>query len=232
MNLSIEALPGLVEVTSVQAQARLQDIEFICKVARAYGCAATMVNPCYLNYTFKNTIGFDEIKKAAAICFPLGCDLTSVKVYSAKQAELLGAQEIDMMMNVGALLSGNLKYVKHDIDAVCESVKVPVKVVIEASLLSDEEIATAAKVVVKTRAEYIKTNTGFYEKPTTVDTIKIIRDAVGDDIKIKASGGIRSAETMLQMVEMGVDRFGISGIYALDIFRDIDKQLGREHAEI
>ncbi|MDL2237083.1 deoxyribose-phosphate aldolase [Christensenellaceae bacterium OttesenSCG-928-K19] len=232
MNISMEALPGMVDVTQVTAQARLQDIEFICKIAKAYGCAATMVNPCYLTYTIKNTIGYDEIAKGAAICFPLGCDLTSVKVYSAKQSEIMGAQEIDMMMNVGAFLSGNMKYVRQDIEAVCDSVKVPVKVVLETSLLTDAEIGIAAEQVAKTKASYIKTNTGFYSKPTTPEIIRIIKNAVGDDIKIKASGGIRTIEDMMKMAELGVDRFGISGIYALDIFRQIDKELGREAPEI
>jgi deoxyribose-phosphate aldolase len=223
--MSYEALPGMTDITSVFAEARLSDIEYICNVAKAYGCAATMVNPCYLNFTFKNLIGYDSILKDAAICFPLGCDLTSVKVYSAKQAEIMGAQEIDMMMNVSAFLSGNLKYTKHDIDAVCDSVKVPVKVVIEASLLNDKEIASAAELVAKTKAAYGKTNTGFYDKPTTMDTIRIIKDAVGDSIKIKASGGIRSKEAMLEMAEMGVSRFGIRGPAAHAIFKDMTRRL-------
>lgn len=234
MNVNIESLPKMVDITCVNAEAKLSDIEFICKVARTYECAATMVNPCYLSYTIKNTIGigYSNILNDAAICFPLGCDLTSVKVYSAKQAEILGAQEIDMMMNVGAFLSGNMKYVRQDIEAVCDSLRVPVKVVLETSLLSDTEIAQAAEQVAKTKAAYIKTNTGFYAKPTTPNTIKIIRDAVGDSIKIKASGGIRTIDDMVAMTELGVERFGISGIHALPIFQEIDKKMNRESPEI
>lgn len=232
MDIYMESLPGMVDVTQVSAQARLQDIQLICNIAKAYQCAATMVNPCYLSYTIKNTIGCDTILNAAAICFPLGCDLTSVKVYAAKQSEIMGAQEIDMMMNVGAFLSGNMNYVRNDIQAVCDSVKVPVKVVLETSLLSDTEIGIAAEQIAKTNAAFIKTNTGFYEKPTTVETIKLIKNAVGDDIKLKASGGIRSIEDMLQMAEMGVNRFGISGTHALAIFQQIDKELKRESPEV
>ncbi|HBU11510.1 MAG TPA: deoxyribose-phosphate aldolase [Clostridiales bacterium] len=232
MEINMEMLPGMVDVTQVGAQASLKDIEFICKTAKAYGCAATMVNPCYLTYTIKNTIGYDDIKNCAAICFPLGCDLTSVKVYSAKQSEIMGAQEIDIMMNVGAFLSGNMKYVRQDIEAVMDSVKVPVKVVLETSLLTDTEIGIAAEQVARTKAAYIKTNTGFYDKPTTPEIVKIIKNAVGDDIKIKASGGIRTVDTMMEMAELGVDRFGIRGACALDIFREIDKKLGREPLEV
>ena len=232
MDISLESLPGMVDVTAIMADARLSDIEFTCKVAKTYACKSTIVNPCYLTYTIKNTIGYDDLLNGTTAGFPFGSELTSVKVYAAKQAELMGAQEIDMVMNLGAFLSGNIKYARQDIQAVCESVSLPVKVIIEAALLKDTEIAAAAELVARAGAAFVKTNTGLYQKPTTAEQVRIIKDAVGDSVLIKASGGIRTADGMLAMIEAGADRFGIGARSALAIFSEIDQKLGRKTPEI
>ncbi len=228
MSINIETLPGMVDVTAIMADARISDIEFTCRVAKAYRCRSIIVNPCYLTYALKNTIGHDHILKGTTAGFPLGSELTSVKVYAAKQAEIMGAQELDIVMNVGAFLSGNLKYTRQDIDAVCESVKIPVKVIVEAALLSDTELFAAAALVSKTKAAFVKTNTGLYQKPTTVAQVQIIHDAVEGRIPIKASGGIRSLADLLNMVDAGASVFGIGAKSAHAIFQEIDRTLKRD----
>ncbi|MEF9990325.1 MAG: deoxyribose-phosphate aldolase [Christensenellaceae bacterium] len=221
-------LTKMMDITSVAADSRLSDIDLICTIAKVYDCASTITLPCYLSYTIKNTIGYDQLLHGSTIGFPCGGDLTCTKVYEAKQLALLGAQELDMVMNVGAFLSGNLKYAKQDISAVIEAVKIPVKVIIETALLSDAQIAKAAELAAGAGAAFIKTSTGFYGKPTTVQMIKIIKDAIGDTAKIKAAGGIHSVDTILEMIDAGADRFGLGILGATTVLREIDQRLERD----
>ena len=225
---SLEDLPRMIDITSIYADSRLCDIDRVCDIAKAYHCASTIAFPCYLAYTIKNTIGYDDLLKGSVTGFPYGGELTSAKVYEAKQLELLGAQEIDMVMNVGAFLSGNLKYTKQDIATVCEAVKLPVKVIIETAFLDDTQIAKAAELAVSAGAAFVKTSTGLHGRPTTVEMIRIIKNAIGDSALIKAAGGIRDVETMLAMIDAGASRLGLGVRSAEPIFREIDKRLGRE----
>ena len=226
--VSLEPLPNMIDITAVAADTRLSDVDRICDIAKAYHCASTITLPCYFSRTLKNTIGYDLLH-GCVTGFPFGGELTSAKVYEAKQLELLGAQEIDMVMNIGAFLSGNLKYTKQDISAVCDAVKIPVKVIIETALLTDEQIARAAELVAGAGAPWVKSSTGFQGKPTTVEMVRIMKDAVGDTVKVKASGGIRSLDTLLEMADAGAERFGL-GVRGCDgILRELDQRLGREN---
>lgn len=225
---SLEDLPRMIDMTSIYADSQLKDIDRVCDIAKAYHCASTIAFPCYLSYTIKNTIGYDDVLHGSVTGFPFGGELTSAKVYEAKQLELMGAQEIDMVMNVGAFLSGNQKYTKQDMTTVCESVKVPVKVIIETSFLNDAQIATAAELAVAAGAKFVKTSTGLHGRPTTVHMIKTIKDAIGDSALIKAAGGIRDVDTMLEMIDAGASRFGLGVRSAEPILREIDTRLARE----
>ncbi len=217
----MENISQLFDITSIATNTTLKDVQQVCEVAKAYNCKSTIVPPCYFSYSLKNTIGADLLH--GTICgFPLGSELTASKVYSAKQLEILGAQELDMVMNIGAFLSGNYNYTKQDITAVCEAVKVPVKVIVEAHLLTGDQLVKACELVMSTSAEFIKTSTGLMgAPPTTVDTIKIIKETVGDKLKIKASGGIRDVSTIEEMVNIGVERFGIGVKSALPILAEL-----------
>ncbi|MEG1474066.1 MAG: deoxyribose-phosphate aldolase [Christensenella sp.] len=226
--LNLETLPQMIDITAVAANARLTDIARVCDIAKAYHCASTITLPCYLTYTMKNTIGFDDILHGSVTGFPYGGELTSTKVYEAKQLELLGAQEIDMVMNIGAFLSGNTTYAKQEITAVCEAVKIPVKVIIETALLDNTQIAKASEMVAAAGAPWVKSSTGFHGKPTTLEIVRIMKDAVGDSAKIKAAGGIRELDVMLEMADAGAERFGLGINGANGIFRELDKRLGRE----
>ncbi|MGI6152443.1 MAG: deoxyribose-phosphate aldolase [Christensenellaceae bacterium] len=228
MAFDIERLPGMMDITSVSMDSTLNDVKQTCEIAKAYSCAATCVNPSYLSFSIKNTIG-SSLLHAVTVGFPYGCDLTSVKVYAAKQLELVGAEELDVVMNVGAFLSGNRNYTRQDIEAVCDAVKIPVKVIIETALLDDQQIVEAALLVSKTKAAFIKTSTGFMGKPTTADMVRRIKDAVGDQKQIKASGGIRTLEDFVAIAEAGADRFGVGYKSALAVLHEIDDKLGREH---
>ncbi len=224
----LELLPGMIDLSAVAMSARLSDIDRICDIAKTYHCASTITLPCYLVYSIKNTIGYDDIIHGTVTGFPYGGELTSTKVYEAKQLELLGAQEIDMVMNVGAFLSGNKNYVKQDISTVCEAVKIPVKVIIETALLDEAQIAKACEIAAASGAAWVMSSTEICDKATTVEMIRIMKDAVGEPAKVKAAGGIRDVDTMLEMAEAGAERFGLSGADAEPILREIDKRLGRE----
>ena len=225
---ALESLPRMIDITAVAADACISDVDRVCDVAKAYHCASAIALPCYLTYTIKNTIGYDDILHGSAVGFPYGGELTSTKVYEAKQLELLGAQELDMVMNIGAFLSGNIKYAKQEITTICEAVKVPVKVIIETALLDNTQIAKAAEMVAEAGAPWVKSSTGVQGKGTTLELVRIMKDAVGDSVKVKAAGGIRDLDTILEMVDAGVERFGLGVRSAGDIFRELDKRLGRE----
>ncbi len=231
METGIESLPGIVDVCALKADVKVKDVERVCSVVRAYGCAGTLVNPCYLSCSIRNTIGL-EIDRSVAVSSPLGCDLTSVKVYSAKQSELMGASTVDMVMNVSAFLSGNKKYTFQDINAVCECVKIPVRVIMETSVLNEDETAAAAGLIAKTKAACVVTATGFGDETVTVQTVGIIKSAVGDSLEIKVSGGISGIEEMLELAGAGANRFGLCETRAVELFREIDARLGREPVEI
>lgn len=226
--VALETLPSMIDITAVAADTRICDVDRVCDIAKAYHCASAISLPCYLSYIIKNTIGYDDILHGSAVGFPYGGELTSSKVYEAKQLELLGADELDMVMNIGAFLSGNLKYAKQEITTICESVKVPVKVIIETALLTDAQIAKAAEMVAEAGAPWVKSSTGVHEKGTTLEMVRIMKDAVGDKVKIKAAGGIRDLDMMLEMIDAGVERFGLGVRSAEGIFRELDGRIGRE----
>lgn len=231
MAIDISSLPSIVDVAAVLAGTRTADVDFACKVACAYGCASVIVNPCFLADVIERLNGRSDIMHGSTASFPFGCEMTSVKIYEAEQVALSGAQEIDMVMNVGAFLSGNLDVVKRDISLVRANLDVPIKVIIEAPLLNDEQIAEASELVVDAGASCVKTSTGLYD-PATPGQVRIIRETVGTRAGVKAAGGIRTVHDAVNLVEAGADRLGISAHNALRIFREIDNQLGRTSPEI
>ncbi len=232
MDFSMEQIPSIVEVAALSQACRLKDIEKLCNIAKAYNCAATNVHPCFLTYTLKNTLGYEGIKKCVSISYPLGSDLTSVKVYSAKQTEIMGAEEIDLVINMNAFLSGNLAYVKQEIDAVCDCVKLPVTVIIEAAQMNESEISTAAKLVSKTKAAYLKNSTGFFETQLSANTFSILKESLSEVVQLKAAGQVAGIDELLQIAELGVQRFSMDANAASALFKKLDRELGRKTATV
>lgn len=226
MDIGIDSLAGVLELSNLSSTARILDIESLCSTVKQRGCAGTIVNPCFLSCTIKNTVGVDHIVRAACISYPAGCDLTSVKVYGAKQLEIMGAQEISVVMNHSAFLSGNLKYVRQEIDALCECVKLPVNVVVETSWLSEAEVASAAAVIAKTRASSMQDGTGLIEFAPNAKTIEIMRGALPDEISVKCAAAFEHADDMLELARIGVYRFRVDAARAESIFAEIDAALG------
>jgi len=186
------------------------DIQKLCAEAVEYGFYSVCVNPCHVRLA-SGLLSGTGARVTTVIGFPLGATLTEVKVYEAMQAALSGADELDMVMNVGAALSGDWEAVRKDIsDVVAATTGLVHKVIIECCYLTDEQKQTAARTAVEAGAGYVKTSTGFGPSGATPEDVRLIRAAVGDSAGVKAAGGIRTAAQAMAMVEAGADLIGTS----------------------
>lgn len=186
------------------------DIEKGCKEAIEYGFKAVCVNPAFVEYAVSLLKGKKPFV-VAVVGFPLGASQTATKAFEAKEAIAAGAEEIDMVINIGALKEKNYQLVYQDIYSVVNEAKpCVVKVIIETCYLERDEKIIASALAVVAGAKYVKTSTGFGEKGATVEDIKLIKSVVDGKVKIKASGGIKTYEEALKMIEAGADRLGTS----------------------
>ncbi|MCY7843137.1 Deoxyribose-phosphate aldolase [Bacillus licheniformis] len=201
----------MIDHTVLKPDTVKSEIETLCKEARVYGFASVCVNPCWVKLCAE-LLKDSEVKVCTVIGFPLGATSSETKAFETKQAIADGAGEVDMVINIGALKDCDTGIVEHDIRAVTDAAdgKALVKVIIETSLLTDEEKRQACELAVKAGADFVKTSTGFSGGGATVRDIKLMRDAVGPDIGVKASGGVRDKESALAMIEAGATRIGAS----------------------
>ncbi|KJS22682.1 MAG: deoxyribose-phosphate aldolase [Clostridiaceae bacterium BRH_c20a] len=210
-----------IDHTILKPQTTEAEIVELCREAKQYGFAAVCVNPCYVNLAAKLLTG-TKVKVATVIGFPLGANTMEVKAFEAERAFKEGAQEIDMVINIGALKSGKYDYVQEDIYAVVNVAKnqVPkklVKVIIETSLLTNEEKEKACQLVLAAGADFVKTSTGFNGGGANLEDVQLMKRVVGEKVKIKASGGIRDVKAALLMIEAGAERLGTSSGVAIVI---------------
>jgi deoxyribose-phosphate aldolase len=199
------------------------DIEKLCAEAKEHDFATVFVPSCYIRLA-ASLLRKSGVKVGAAVGFPLGWATTQTKMAEARQAVKHGAREVDMVMNVGALKAGNHDLVKKDIRKVVRTVgrSIPVKVILETGLLTDAEKVTACELAEKAGAEYVKTSTGTGHGGATVEDIRLIRKTVGDRMKVKAAGGIRTYEQARALLEAGADRIGTSA--GVEIVRGAPKK--------
>jgi len=197
-----------IDHTILKASASKADIELLCKEAKEYGFASVCVNSCWVPLCAGLLEGTD-VKVCTVVGFPLGANLSAVKAFEADLAVKQGAREIDMVINIGALKSGLLDIVRSDIQAVRDACKGQIlKVIIETSYLTDEEKITVCKISAACGADFVKTSTGFSDKDATAEDVKLMLQASG--VKVKASGGIKTREDALKMIEAGASRIGTS----------------------
>ncbi|MEN6421196.1 MAG: deoxyribose-phosphate aldolase [Smithella sp.] len=204
-------LSEYIDHTLLRPEARPDQIVRLCREAREYSFKSVCVNPCHTALVKKELAG-SPVLTCVVIGFPLGAAATSVKVFEARTAIEDGADEIDMVINIGSLKDNNLAFVEADIRAVVEVSrgKVLVKVIIECCLLTDAEKIAACECIVRTGADYVKTSTGFSTGGATVADVALLRKTVGDKAGVKASGGIRDYATAKAMIEAGASRIGAS----------------------
>lgn len=205
----------------------IHDVEHMVEVCKKYGCGTCFCWPCYYEDLVKLLEDAAITKFGTSLGFPSGQETTETKVFLAKQFKKLDPATNDMQVNVGWLKAGLYDKVFEDIKAVREeTVGVPLKVIIEAMLLTDDEIRKVCELAVKAGADYIKTGSGFSEAPSTVHHVKVIKDAVGDQIKLKVAGGVRDIKTLLKMYKLGATRFGIGCASAEKILAEVDAMGG------
>ena len=205
-------LARMIDHTLLKPDAVRVEIEQLCAEALHYGFAGVCVNPSYVQTAAKLLRG-SSVNVCTVIGFPLGATSTAAKVFETTQTLQDGAQEVDMVINVGMLKSGDCSFVRNDIAAVVEAARIrnaATKVILETCLLTDEEIIIVCSLAKDAGADFVKTSTGFSKGGATVHDIALMRKTVGAAIGVKASGGIRTREQALAMIAAGATRIGTS----------------------
>ncbi|MCZ6505375.1 MAG: deoxyribose-phosphate aldolase [Actinobacteria bacterium] len=201
-----------IDHTLLAADATADDIDLLCSEAEQYGFASVCINPTWVKRAAKNLRG-TKVPVCSVIGFPLGATTTEIKATEARKALRDGAREIDMVINVGALKSGDHELVYNDIvkvvDAAHETGAI-CKVILETALLTDEEKVIASALAKRAKADFVKTSTGFGPGGATVYDVALMRETVGPDMGVKASGGVRTAHDAEDMIAAGATRIGAS----------------------
>jgi deoxyribose-phosphate aldolase len=201
-------LASMIDHTMLKADATTDTIKKYCKEAREYGFASVCVNTCQVPLAAEELKGSD-VGVCCVVGFPLGAMLSKVKAYEAMEAVNAGATEVDMVIDIGALKDQNYDLVRDDIKGVVEASQGRVvKVILEACLLTKEEIVKVCELSVEAGADFVKTSTGFSTNGAVVEDVALMKQTVGTRAKVKASGGIRTREEALAMIEAGADRIG------------------------
>ncbi|MED1783047.1 deoxyribose-phosphate aldolase [Brevibacillus fortis] len=199
-----------IDHTLLKPDATQEMIDKLCAEAREHDFMSVCVNPYWVKRSAELLAGSD-VKVCTVIGFPLGASTIESKAAETRDAIANGATEVDMVLNVGALKSGDLETVKKDIVAVKQAAgDILLKVILETCLLTEEEKVVACKLSVEAGADYVKTSTGFSTGGATVEDIALMRKTVGPNVGVKASGGVRDGETAVAMIEAGASRVGTS----------------------
>lgn len=209
--------------TLLKADAKESDFIRLCKEAKENHFAMVAINSAPVSFC-KHYLSGTDVHVGAAISFPLGQTSIRVKKYETEQAILDGADEIDYVLNIGALKSGNTDYIRDEMQTIvtaCHTRYKLCKVIFENCYLTKEEICTAAEIALEIRPDYIKTSTGFGISGATVEDVRLMKKTVGDAVRVKAAGGICDWKTCAAMIDAGAERIGTS--HSFDILREFDE---------
>ncbi|HEX3032863.1 MAG TPA: deoxyribose-phosphate aldolase [Bacillota bacterium] len=225
-NLNAKQLAQAIDHTLLKPEATIEQIKKLCEEAAMFGFKAVCVNPGHVGLAARELVG-SEVTVCTVIGFPLGATTTSAKAYEATNAVWDGALELDMVINVGALKAGCLDLVRDDIaEVVAAAYRVNeeaiIKVILENCLLTKPEVVTACRLATEAGAKFVKTSTGFSSGGALVEDVRLMKDAVGGLLKVKASGGIRDWTTAMAMLAAGADRLGVSA--GVDIIRGFNAE--------
>ncbi|RDV84010.1 deoxyribose-phosphate aldolase [Ammonifex thiophilus] len=223
--MDLRELARRIDHTLLRPEAGEEDIKRLCAEALRYGFFAVCVNPVYVPLAVETLRG-SPVKVCTVVGFPLGANSVVTKVVEARQAAREGAEEFDLVLNLGALKDRRFSYLREELKAVRETVKEicpqgVLKVILETSLLTREEKLKGCELVLEVGAEFVKTSTGFGPGGATVEDVKLLRQAVGDRAGVKAAGGIKTLKDLLSMLEAGADRIGSSS--AAKIMRELQQ---------
>ncbi|MEE9593980.1 MAG: deoxyribose-phosphate aldolase [Candidatus Hydrothermarchaeales archaeon] len=212
-DISKKELAGLIDYSALSADTTAEKVNKVCDDAILYGFHSVCINPCYIE-TARRSLEGSEVKVVAVLAYPLGATLSKVKAFEAIEYVNKGADELDMVMNIGAFKSGDLDLVKRDIRSVVDTArganaKTVIKVIIETGLLTEDEIIQASKLVKEAGADFVKSGTG-WGKGATIGDVMLMRNAVGDGFGVKAAGGITTLKQCVDLVNAGANRIGTS----------------------
>lgn len=221
-NYDKKGLASYIDHTLLKPDVVSSQIEKLCLEAIQYSFASVCINPYHVR-TAKKSLENSDIKICTVVGFPLGATFTEVKAVEAAQAIENGADEIDMVINIGALKDANYDYVEKDIKAVYEVCKGKslLKVIIETCLLDDEQKIKACELAVSAGADFVKTSTGFSKSGAVITDVELMKKTVGDNVGVKASGGIRDLHTAIKMIDAGATRLGTSS--SVNIINELSK---------
>ncbi|MEJ5251899.1 MAG: deoxyribose-phosphate aldolase [Chthonomonadetes bacterium] len=214
-----QELAQRIDHTLLRPYSTAEDIDRLCEEAKGYGFASVCILPFWVERAVRNLKG-TPIAVGTVVGFPLGANMPSVKLYEAEQSLAAGATELDMVIALPALKSGDWRTVRHEIEQIaslCRSAGSPavLKVIIECCYLTQEEKIQATRVVAECGADFVKTSTGFGEGGATIEDVKLLRSAAPPHLKVKAAGGIRTLKVALELLQAGADRIGTSSGVAL-----------------
>ncbi|CEN84110.1 deoxyribose-phosphate aldolase [[Clostridium] sordellii] len=209
-------IANMIDHTILKAVATKEDVKKLCNEAKEYNFFSVCINPANIEFAKKELEG-SSVKVCTVIGFPLGANTSEVKAFETKDAIKKGADEVDMVINIGALKDKDYDYVLNDIKAVVDAAnkEALVKVIIETCYLTDDEKKIACELSVKAGADFVKTSTGFGTGGSTPEDIKLMREVVGPNIGVKASGGVRNQEDAKDVIKAGCSRIGASASVAI-----------------
>lgn len=204
-------ISSMIDHTILKADATRDMVKTVCEEALEYKFAAVCVNPYHVEFC-SDLLKNSDVKVATVIGFPLGANTKETKAFETIDSIKKGADEVDMVINIGALKDKNYELVQEDIESVVKAAngKAIVKVIIETSLLTEEEKSKACELSLAAKADFVKTSTGFSTGGATVEDVKLMKSIVGNNMGIKASGGVRDLQTAKSMIEAGATRLGTS----------------------
>jgi deoxyribose-phosphate aldolase len=215
-------LAKVIDHSLLKPELTSEDVIAGCALARQYNTASVCVKPCHVRLAAEQLQG-SEVKVTTVIGFPHGSNVTAIKVAEAQQAMDDGAVELDMVLNIGELRSGHADYVRADIQAVCEAAHArgaKVKVILENAYLTDEQKVLACHLAEQAGADWVKTSTGFAPSGATLADIRLMRGSVSPRVQVKAAGGVRTLDALLDVIDAGVTRCGATATAAiLDEFK-------------
>ncbi|MHB8972452.1 MAG: deoxyribose-phosphate aldolase [Pirellulaceae bacterium] len=220
MKLDVKQLARMMDLSEVRANVDIDEVRKLAAVCKQYGCICAFVMPCYMQELKQLLADTTETGIGGVVGFPSGAQSSASKIAEVHEHRTLGVMELDMVINVGMLRSGRDRYVEDDIRGVVNAAQeTPVKVILEAHYLTDEEIVRGSRLAVRAGAAFVKTGTGWAPTGATLHNVALIKSAVGDAAQVKAAGGVRDLPTVVEMIRLGVTRFGVganSGAAILD----------------
>jgi len=210
VKLDAKKLARMMDLSAVRADVNFDEVRKLAEACKRYGCICAFVMPCYMAELKELLAGTREVGLGGVVGFPSGAQSTDLKIAEASGHRALGASELDMVINIGMLRSGRDKYVENDIRGVVEAAQgIPVKVILEAHYLTDGEVVRGCQIAVRAGAAFVKTGTGWAPTGATLHNVALIKSSVGDAAQVKAAGGVRDLQTVVEMIRLGVTRFGV-----------------------